>query len=122
MRTSPDILLATMVRSAIFDIAPLAGPSGRPATRFGSSKVFISALWDHMRECDHYLIRDRDLQWFKTWLLEGMRMVDDTGDPLVSLARADLVGAMDSAAVQRSEIRDRGATFHFVLDPSADGV
>jgi hypothetical protein len=32
------------------------------------------------------------------------------------LARADLVGAMDRKLVSESEIEDRGATFHFVLD------
>jgi hypothetical protein len=32
------------------------------------------------------------------------------------LARADLIGAMDAKQISESEINDRGATFHFVLD------
>jgi hypothetical protein len=38
-------------------------------------------------------------------------------DGWLILVRADLVGAMDAKLVADSEIEDRGATFHFVLDP-----
>ncbi len=45
---------------------------------------------------------------FKKKLLEANRR------GLLTLMRADLVGAMDPAEVAQSEINDRGATFHFV--------
>jgi hypothetical protein len=44
------------------------------------------------------------------------RLLDAHRNDLLSLARADLVGAMDRDAVSASEIRDRGTSFHFVLD------
>ena len=58
---------------------------------------------------------------FKTWLLRSRRITRDgseAGAPLVVLARADFVAAMDPAVVAASEITTDGATFHFVLDPA----
>jgi len=76
--------------------------------RFGE-KVYVSAIW-------RTLERDRkagelSLDHFKRWLVRANR------DGWLVLARADLIGAMDAKQVNESEINDRGATFHFVLDP-----
>lgn len=76
--------------------------------RFGE-KVYVSAIW-------RTLERDRkagdlSLDHFKSWLVRANR------DGWLVLARADLIGAMDARQINESEINDRGATFHFVLDP-----
>jgi len=75
--------------------------------RFGE-KVYVSAIW-------RTLERDRkagdlSLDHFKNWLVRANR------DGWLVLARADLIGAMDAKQINESEINDRGATFHFVLD------
>ena len=49
---------------------------------------------------------------------EGPEGQEGQGEEVLALARADLIGAMNPAQVNKSEIRDRGATFHFVLDPN----
>lgn len=87
---------------------PQIGAEGR----FGSEKVFVSALWHRIehRARPSELSLDR----FKRWLLTANR------DGSLILARADLIGAMDARQVQESEIQDRGATFHFVLDSQTD--
>lgn len=84
------------------DTIPRIGAEGR----FGSEKVFVSALWHRMEQARVELSLDH----FKRWLLTANR------DGHLQLARADLVGAMDPVQVAESEIRDRGATFHFVVD------
>jgi hypothetical protein len=94
----PDLL--EVVRETI----PRVGTEGR----FGE-KVYVSAIWRTIE-------RDRkagelSLDHFKRWLLGANR------DGWLVLARADLIGAMDAKQVTESEIHDRGATFHFVLDP-----
>lgn len=81
---------------------PRVGPDGR----FGAEKVFVSAIW---RTLDRRA-QDLSLDGFKRWLLDANR----SGQ--LKLARADLVGTMDAKLVADSEIRDQGATFHFVLD------
>ena len=61
------------------------------------------------------------LDHFKSWLLGGRHLTydgSDNGAPLVVLARADFVAAMDHTVVAASEIVADGATFHFVLDPA----
>lgn len=93
--------LLQLVRETI----PRVGPEGR----FGDEKVFVSALWHNM-ERDRRL-GDLSLDRFKRWLVRANR------DGWLVLVRADLVGAMDARLVADSEIEDRGATFHFVLDP-----
>ena len=93
--------LLQMVREAI----PRVGEEGR----FGDEKVFVSALWHNM-ERDRRL-GDLSFDRFKLWLVRANR------DGWLVLVRADLVGAMDAKLVADSEIEDRGATFHFVLDP-----
>jgi hypothetical protein len=76
--------------------------------RFGYDKVFIAAIWDKIGSS-----LGMSLPEFKRWLIEQNRR------RVLSLARADLVGAMDPQMVARSEIQDRGATFHFVIDALA---
>jgi hypothetical protein len=95
--------LLEVVRETI----PRIGVDGR----FGTEKVFVSAIWRSM-ERDRRLA-DLSLDRFKRWLVSANR------DGWLVLARADLVGAMDARLVAESEIQDQGATFHFVLDRRA---
>jgi hypothetical protein len=97
--TQPGPNLLDVVREAI----PRIGADGR----FGE-KVYVSAIWRTIE-------RDRkaggiSLDKFKNWLVAANR------DGWLVLARADIPGAMDAKQVTESEINDRGATFHFVLD------
>jgi hypothetical protein len=92
--------LLDVVRETI----PRVGADGR----YGSEKVFVSAIWRSI-ERDRR-VSDLSLDYFKRWLVGANR------DGWLVLARADLVGAMDRKLVTESEIEDRGATFHFVLD------
>lgn len=95
-----DAELAAAVR-AVAAAAP-------PSARFGADKVFVSAIW---RTLDG---RGPFARWtldqFKAWLVTANQ------GQLLTLARADLVGAMDPREVAASEIRFLNATFHFVLD------
>ena len=97
--------LIEVVREAI----PRIGAEGR----FGE-KVYVSAIWRTI-ERDHKA-GELSLDHFKRWLLRANR------DGWLVLARADLIGAMDAKQVNESEINDRGATFHFVLDPRNGGA
>jgi hypothetical protein len=76
--------------------------------RFGFEKVFIAAIWDEVGSR-----LGMSLPEFKRWLIEQNRR------SALTLARADLIGAMNPQMVARSEIQDHGATFHFVLDKRA---
>jgi hypothetical protein len=78
---------------------------------FGDRKVFVSAVWDQLR---------RDPRWaglglagFKAELVAAHRA------GALTLARADLVAAMDPALVAASEIAVDGASFHFVVKERA---
>jgi hypothetical protein len=71
-----------------------------------AAKVYIAAIWDAIGSQ-----LGMSLPEFKRWLLEQNRR------GTLLLARADLMGAMNRQMVTRSEIQDRGSTFHFVLDP-----
>jgi hypothetical protein len=92
--------LLQVVREAI----PRIGAEGR----FGE-KIYVSAIWRTI-ERDRKA-GDLSLEHFKNWLVRANR------DGWLVLARADLIGAMDAKQINESEINDRGATFHFVLDP-----
>ncbi len=96
-------MLLTLVRETI----PRIGADGR----FGDEKVFVSAIWQHLE--DDGRLADWSLDRFKRWLVTANR------DQLLDLARADAQGDMDSRLVEESEIVDRGATFHFVVDRQA---
>ncbi|HVV85689.1 MAG TPA: hypothetical protein VHE35_21670, partial [Kofleriaceae bacterium] len=70
--------------------------------RFGPRKVFIASLWrDHA-------FRDLSLDDFKARLLAAHR-----GGAL-TLARADLVAAMDPDLVRDSELAHGDSRYHFV--------
>lgn len=92
--------LAAAVRAAARHM-PAAG-------RFGDEKVFVSAIWRAL---------DPDRQ-FPGLTIDGYkaRLLDANRRGALTLARADLVGAMDPREVAASEIRHLNATFHFVLD------
>jgi hypothetical protein len=94
---APDLL------EAVRDTIPRIGNEGR----FGE-KVYVSAIWRTIAR--ERKAGDLSLDHFKRWLVGANR------DGWLVLARADLIGAMDAKQVTESEIHDRGATFHFVLD------
>jgi predicted transcriptional regulator with HTH domain len=75
--------------------------------------VFVSEIWRRVQQDPS--ARGLSLDQFKRWLLAANR----DGD--LDLVRADLVGAMNRNQVAESEISDRGATFHFVVDPEKAG-
>jgi hypothetical protein len=109
--TALDLELATLVRRALGTVD--AGG------RFGQRKVFIAALWRAMLRVDASAVRrlaGDELVTFKRWLVGAQRLESDR-TPLVVLARADLVAAMDSALVADSETLADGASYHFLLDP-----
>lgn len=96
------------VGEALLDVVRETIPRVGADGRFGSEKVFVSAIW---RSLEHdRRLADLSFDRFKRWLVSANR------DGWLVLARADLIGAMDAKQVAESAIEDRGATFHFVLD------
>lgn len=83
-------------------------PKGRFGREGGGAKVFIAAIWRLAQQDPRLCGMTRDQ--FNQNLIEANRR------GFVVLGRADLVGAMDSAEVADSEIQDRGAEYHFVID------
>lgn len=80
-------------------------PGVRGEGRFGDRKVFVSSLYDAVGP-------EMTLDAFKRWLVQRHQARD------LTLARADLVAAMDPRLVARSEISHTPpATYHFVVDP-----
>jgi len=74
---------------------------------FGDRKVFVSAVWSELR---------RDPRWAELALAEfKARLVAAHRAGELTLARADLVAAMDPALVAASEIAADGASFHFLV-------
>lgn len=98
--TDEDVIAA--VRAATVE-APATG-------RFGRDRVFVSAIW---RQLDAG-------KRFPGLTLDDLkrRLVAANRRDQLTLARADLVGAMDPREVAASEIRYLNATFHFVVDSS----
>ncbi len=74
--------------------------------RYGESKVFIQHVWDIFRKQSDG--SEWTLSEFKQRLVEANR------ENLLTLSRADLVGAMDQQLIGASEIRLPHATFHFI--------
>jgi len=72
--------------------------------RFGDNKVFIADVWDRFQSDASGISREE----FDDHLVEANRR------DLLTLSRADLIGAMDLDDVQRSEIQRPRASFHFV--------
>ena len=83
---------------------------GRYGTGGRGDKVFISAIWRVLSRDPRFA--GMTMQQFKR------RLIDANREMAITLARADLVGAMDPTEVSESEIRDLGSEFHFVLDRS----
>jgi hypothetical protein len=102
---------AAVVSEIAATIRTEPGHDGRPKGRFGPHKVFIAAIWRRAQADSRFSGMTREQ--FNRLLIESNR-----AGALV-LARADLVGAMDSAEVADSEIGDRNAQYHFVLDQNA---
>ena len=102
--------MVVFMNATDFTAAVLAAASQVPAAgRFGSDRVFVSALWKQLGA-------DRDAMGptfdaFKTRLLDANRA------RLLTLARADMPGAMNRATVAASEICHLNSTFHFVALP-----
>jgi hypothetical protein len=89
----------------------LAAAAQVPAAgRFGADRVFVSAVWKQLG-ADRAALGPTFAD-FKSRLLEANRAL------LLTLARADMPGAMDRATVAASEIAHLNSTFHFVVDPS----
>lgn len=111
--TDGDVQLANLVHRSMAAV----GTAGR----FGPRKVFIGALWVAMLGVDAAAVGHLvgELAAFKRWLLGAQHLTrsDSESAPLVVLARADLVAAMDTALVAASETLADGASYHFVLDP-----
>lgn len=78
-----------------------------PTGRFGGYKVFISHVWEQLR--DEPRFRPLGPDGFKAELIEANRA------RLLTLSRADLVQLMDPADVRASETTYLTATFHFIL-------
>ncbi|MGN6104046.1 MAG: hypothetical protein ACTHU0_02985 [Kofleriaceae bacterium] len=74
---------------------------------FGDRKVFIASVWREL--CRHARWVDLPLAEFKRQLVVAHRAGD------LSLARADLVAAMDPELVAASETVTDGASFHFIV-------
>ena len=85
----------------------LAAARASKTGRFGEDKVFISHVF--RRLVSEGAIPD-DADAFKDRLISIHRNSD-----LLSLSRADLVGAMDPKDVDSSEATYLGTTFHFIL-------
>lgn len=98
---------AAIVRAELPYVLPEPAAEGRARGRFGDRKVFISALWRMLRT--HPRLRGMTGPAFKQRLFEAHRA------RLLTLARADLVAAMDPSEVADSEYDAGGATFHFVV-------
>lgn len=98
--TDDDVIKA--VRDATSQV-PAAG-------RFGGDRVFVSAIWRQLGEETR----------FPGLTLDGLkdRLIAANRRQQVTLARADMPGAMDQREVAASEIRYLNSTFHFVLDHS----
>ena len=98
--------LGTSERSSFAqDVRGVAGNAREGV--FGDRKVFISAVWDTFRR--HPAWSSVTLGEFKTRLVSAHRAGE------LSLARADLVAAMDPALVAASETTTDGASFHFIV-------
>lgn len=101
-----------IVNSELPYIQAEVGADDRAKGRFGDRKVFIAALWRMLRT--HPRLHGMTEQQFKQRLFEAHRA------RLLTLARADLIGAMDLQEVRDSEYEQSpGVTYHFVVDQSS---
>jgi hypothetical protein len=94
-----------------FADAVLAAAGAAHEGRFGDRKVFVSAVWEELHKQPPWAALALDD--FKARLVAAHRAGE------LTLARADLVAAMDPALVAASEIAADGASFHFLVkEPS----
>lgn len=85
-----------------------AAANAVPASgRFGDERVFIASAWEAVKHRPE--VSGGSLAAFKSRLPEANRL------GLLSLTRADLVGAMDPALVRASETKHLNAEFHFIV-------
>lgn len=114
--THNDLANADLMMRAVADV--------QAPGRFGDRKVFISEAWARMQEMDTQgLTAGATLDDFKNWLLRNLRQTRDGrpgGVPLVVMARADFVSAMDPRLVAASQLDADGATYNFILDPAVE--
>jgi len=108
----PSRVAEGIAGAGAFASAVLRAANAMQTGRFGDRKMFVSALWHELR---------RDPAWAATTLDElKARLLAAHRAGEVTLARADLVAAMDPALVAASEIVADGASFHFVVvEPAA---
>lgn len=107
-REMPIGEFAQAVNAAADGIGDESEVEGEARGRFGDRKVFIAAIWRDLQDDPRFA--SMSAEEFKRRLLEAHRQ------RLLTMARADLVAAMDHNEVIGSEIHDRGATFHFVVN------
>ena len=104
--TDPAPALAPMTganaKERIQDVLPQV--LNDPANRFGENKVFIGPVYDAAKRNDPSLTRE---QFNKS-------LVDANRDGRLTLARADLISAMNPQMVRSSEISLSNSTFHFI--------
>jgi hypothetical protein len=110
LRALRDALVRRWIAGVDFGAPDFAGAVAAAARTaeagvFGDRKVFIAAVWRGLRAPWAELTLDA----FKQRLLDAHRAGH------VSLARADLVSAMDPALVADSEAASGDARFHFVV-------
>src|SRR5215831_16398554 len=105
-----DLVTCSLVTFAHKVRAVIARIGQGERERFGHRKVFISAAYASLVAAGHLV---GALEAFKVRLM----LARTAG--LLQLARADLVAAMPTDAVIVSETHDRGAEYHFIIDPTA---
>ncbi|MEO1146749.1 MAG: hypothetical protein AAFY26_14275 [Cyanobacteria bacterium J06638_22] len=84
----------------------LQAAKGTKDGRLGDNKVFISKVWETLRQQHPHIMSSLDA--FK------QRLVTVNQQQLVTLSRADLAYALDSEDVSASEINHLNSTFHFI--------
>lgn len=116
--TKTDLLRYALLRNAMATLhTDQCSFAGHPCARLGDHKVLVAAIWDAWR--DGGASGTQTLAEFKRWLLQAMLIGDEAGHPLVVLVRIDSTEDVDPDVLRASEISDRGALFHAVLDPAA---
>jgi hypothetical protein len=115
-RTVADVdlpMFANTIRSLADQIEPDPTPDGLARGRFGARKVFIAAIRRALRATDYAHLPRAAIDEL---------LVRAHVDRLLTLARADLVAAMDHNEVRDSLVRHpAGAEFHFVVNERAGG-
>jgi len=87
--------------------------SGRPPARqAGPRRVFVSEIWLRLSRDPRF--RHTTETAFKHALARGHR------DGLLRLARADRAEASDARRARASQVEDRGASYHLVIDDEGD--